>query len=134
MEPNSNPGITPPAKEESPQPPVNNQPKQVHLPPNKMKTSKPWTKQAETYQLRNAFNASLAKLTSKETTEVGMGELKKIVAQNLDQKSLRVFLGALSNLDKNTSATAKEGQLEVLCLIVESVSYTHLTLPTICSV
>jgi hypothetical protein len=56
-----------------------------------MKKTKSWTKQAETYQLRNAFNASLAKLSSKETKQVAMNELKKMIDQNLNQNALRVF-------------------------------------------
>ena len=58
--------------------------------------------------LRNKFQINLGKLNSNSTKEVAFSQLKNIISNNATQDALRVYIGALSSYDQNSSLTAKE--------------------------
>ncbi len=134
----------PPAKEEAPvaaspspplppivpplQIPAPADPKPSLHPPVKRKEDKrargkrPSTAQADTYQLRNAFNQAVAKLSGKDTMKVGMQEARSLVEKNVSPKALRIFLSSLSDTERGTNPSGKEAQVQLLGFVAEKFS------------
>jgi len=88
----------------------------------------------EMHKLRNDFNIFLAKLSNKETKHVALNELKKIIESNINSDALKVFLSSLSNYDKTLTSLAKEGQIEILTVIIEKYKELDNSLQKVCNI
>ena len=63
------------------------------------------------FNVRRCFQESLNKISKNDTKEVGMNECKKIIENNSDQGSLRVYLSLLCEKHKNSTTSNKELQV-----------------------
>jgi len=61
-------------------------------------------------ELRNTFSRYLGKLNDNHTVDVGFNEIKKMIDKFNSAEALRIYIGSLSILNKNSTHQAKEVQ------------------------
>jgi hypothetical protein len=71
-------------------------------------------------KVRNGFYENLGRLQNKDTRDAGLRNLEKIMSENCDQESLKVFLNCLAASNSNQSQIIQDNEVLVLGKLVET--------------
>jgi len=72
------------------------------------------TEQQRLYALRNSFRKALTKLSTNETKDLAIRQLKKHIEENVNSEALRIFLAALTEQNKSINTIRKEAHIFLL--------------------
>jgi hypothetical protein len=71
-------------------------------------------------KVRNSFYENLGRLQNKDTRDAGLKNLEKIMKENCDQESLKVFLNCLAASNTNQTQIIQDNEVLVLGKLLET--------------
>ena len=74
-------------------------------------------------QVRICFYENLGRLNNKDTRDVGLRNLEKVMTDNCNEESLKVFLNCLASSTAGTSQMVQDNEVLVLGKLIETFHF-----------